>query len=109
GESFSIQEKYARRYVASLSPEKFARLYRTMRFWVSVPRRAYTILHRGIDLVDKDKQFLNRIFWCWFGSLMEEHRGDLEESRRLCRKCLDYPSAYTGLVRLQYQHLAKAS
>lgn len=102
-ESYHIQEKYARRFVESLSPAEFADLYRRMRFWVGFPRFGYTILHRMFDAFSKERQILNKIFWCWLGSMLEEHRGDKREAERLCAMVAHFPAA--ELARRQYRHL----
>jgi len=102
-EDSGVRRKYVHRYLASISEKEFEDLYRRMNLWMCVPRYAYTVLHRTINVIDRRKQILNRIFWCWLGSYMEEKLGNIERAKMLCRKYSKIPSA--AILRARYREL----
>jgi glycosyltransferase involved in cell wall biosynthesis len=102
-ETCDILDTYGRRYVASLPDDEFNLLFKRMKFWIRIPRTVYTLLHRGIRLVMPEQQILNRVFWCWMGSLLYEHKGRLAEAESVCVKYLSLPAA--AIVRRQYDHV----
>jgi glycosyltransferase involved in cell wall biosynthesis len=104
-ETNEIRAKYMRRFLSSLTKEEFERLYCTMRFWSAVPTVGFSLLHRGMMLTRKEKVVLHEIFWCWFGSQIEESRGNLKAAKRLCLRMLSHPDG--GRIRYQYDHLLK--
>lgn len=104
-EDCQVRQKYVRRYLDSLSDEQFNNLYKIVRFWTAVPRWIFTVIHRGISLVDERKQIKGKIFWCWLGSHIEERRGNIRAAKSLCRQWLEIPAA--TIIRYRYQELSE--
>ncbi len=102
-ETYDIQQKYAHRYIATLSYSEFIRLYLIVRIRTTLPLKMYALLQRYKNPLEKERYKIGRSFWFWIGSLMEEKRGNIKKAKDLCRKCIDV--AYTELIRRQYQHL----
>jgi glycosyltransferase involved in cell wall biosynthesis len=102
-ESTKIQKKYVMRYLDSLSSSEYKILRARAKTWILLPKIIYTIMHRSIAHLDEQKQILNKSFWCWFGSLLEEHSGNIIEAIRLCSINRNHETV--DRIKMQYEDL----
>ena len=100
-ESYLVQDKYARRYIAALRPEERKRLQRNLLFRCAVPKIFYSVVHRLLG--GAKSKILPKLFWCWFASVVFEASGNRHLAIALCKPYLKNP--FAALIRRQYDRL----
>ncbi len=102
-ESILIRDKYARRYISSLSPKKLNRLRISMRFIRLIPKAVIYLIRLIIFKIQPGKQIPHRVYYSWLGSIIEETKGEINQAIKYCKPFLKYDR--THIIRHQYHQL----
>lgn len=106
-EVFTIQEKYGRCYVASLTAAERDSLFVACSWLMRIPRVFFFIGREVVAKLFPTVHISSRMFWCWLASLIKESEGDIESAKKCCVSV--YRTGSENLVQRQYARLAAIS
>ena len=102
-EACTVQEKYMRRFMTTLTAEERQALFVKSNRMLKLPRGLFYLERKIVQRIAPSTFVSSKLFWCWVASLIRESEGDLAGARRFCLP--QYLNGTVNLVQRQYAHL----
>ena len=106
-ESLKVKEKYLRRYIRSLTPDKKKILLRKIFLYKKIPHNLISIINRIIFLVNPAMAIPRREFMFLVASTFEELEGNNEKAIEYCKAYIS--GRADSLMKRQYKRLTTGS
>lgn len=104
-ETFAIQDKYARRYILSLSNEELKQFEKKINRIIKIPKFIYSLVRIIMDRFFPSRQIPPLVFFIWLSSIIKESKGNKQDAIKLCKKYINDKRA--NLIHQQYYRLTK--